>query len=172
MSQNSNIIFLIGFMGTGKTTIGKILSDKIKYQLYDTDILIEENQGKKISEIFTEVGEVAFREMEKETLLSLINKENIIISTGGGLPTYKDNLKIMLEHGKVISLVATPECILERIEKDGNTRPILDCDNKLLKIISLMEKRAYSYIMSHVMIDTTNKTKDEVLSEILERIEK
>lgn len=170
MKNKSQVLFIIGFMATGKSTIGKLLSETLRYPLYDTDTIIERKLGKKVTEIFKDYGEKKFRELEKEVLVSLLGKERIIVSTGGGLPTFKDNLKLMIENGTVISLISTPESILKRAEKEGNTRPLLEGENKLLKIISLMEERAYAYIMADILVNTTNKNTDEIISEIKKRL--
>lgn len=164
-------IYLIGFMGVGKSSTAAKLSKNIGYELIDTDKLIEERQGRKISEIFATDGEDYFRKLEQEAIRSTFKLENIIVSTGGGLACFFDNLKEMKEHGVVISLNASAETILKRTAKD-TARPLLQAEEneKLLKIKTLLQKRAYYYMNADFMLDVNKLSVSQVEKEIRELI--
>ena len=112
-------IILTGFMATGKTTVGKLLADQMGYQFVDTDELIEERVGLTIAEIFQKKGEDAFRKMESDLAKELADKEGLVISTGGRFMLDPDNAEILIRHGLVFCLVATPEEILESPGGEG-----------------------------------------------------
>ena len=118
-------IFLIGFMGSGKTTLGKKLANILKYQFIDLDSCIEENEARTISQIFQEDGEDYFRNLERVYLHRLIEKEDVVISTGGGTPCFFDNMDKMNEHGKTIYINIHPKKLLPRLLSASNTRPLL-----------------------------------------------
>ena len=105
-------IVLTGFMGTGKTTVGKKIAQQLAYDFVDTDELIQERAGKTVPEIFQEMGEVAFREMEAAVARELAGRQGIVISTGGRLMLDPDNAAALSSTGRVFCLVATPEDIL------------------------------------------------------------
>lgn len=144
-SDNKNIIFT-GFMGTGKTTVGKMLAEKLGRQFIDTDELIEERQGMSIPEIFDQLGEPAFREMEANIAKELGLKEGLVISTGGRLMLDPANVAALSVNGRVFCLVATPQEILSRIEGDSDHhRPLLDVPNPGEQIVELLQERKKGY---------------------------
>ncbi len=163
---------LIGFMGCGKTTVGKRLSYRLKMPMLDTDRIIEQKQEKSIAAIFDEQGESAFREMETECLRQLLmEKSSYVISVGGGLPLREENRALLEVLGTVIYLRATPETIYERLKND-TTRPLLRGDNPFEKITELMKKRNPIYTMaSNEILDVDGKSFEVILNEI-ERIMK
>ena len=110
------IIYLIGFMGVGKSTVGKGLSERLEYELIDTDELIEEKEGLSISSIFEKKGEDYFRELETDTIKELSSSDNIVVSCGGGIIKNEENVKLMKDSGRVILLTASPESIYERVK--------------------------------------------------------
>ena len=117
-------ILLIGFMGTGKSTISRRLHKLLKMREVDTDAIIVEREGMSISDIFAEKGEEAFRNMETDLLRELKKERNLIISCGGGMALRDENAAIMKEAGTVVWLTAKPETILKRVEHDDR-RPLL-----------------------------------------------
>ncbi len=159
-------IYLTGFMGTGKTTIGRLLSQKLNYRFIDTDDLIEKESGMTIEEIFNIHKEEYFRKLERKVLLSTFNLKKAVISTGGGLVTYEDNIKLIKENGIAVTLTASPDVIISRISKDANIRPLLQGENREEKLNTLIQKRAYYYISAHFVIDTSNKTAEEIVENI------
>jgi shikimate kinase len=122
-------IFLIGYMGAGKTTIGKRLSEKLDLQFIDMDLFIENRYRKKISEIFAEKGEEGFREIEKNTLQEVAQFENVVISTGGGAPCFFDNMEVMNRSGQTIYLKVSVDELAMRLIKSKNSRPLIQSKN-------------------------------------------
>lgn len=118
-------LFLTGYMGVGKTTVGKELSELLKQPFIDLDHEIEALEGKKVKDIFNDQGEDYFRELEAKTLRDVTRNHNsFILATGGGTPCYHQNMEWMLESGKVVWLMASVQTILDRIEDTGS-RPLL-----------------------------------------------
>ena len=162
-------IILIGFMGSGKTTIGKALEEKTDMTFVDTDELIEAYEGCKISEIFVDKGEAYFRRLENETLKDLLTStDNKVISTGGGIVTNQENIPLLKQLGKVFYLRIKPETVVKRLEGD-KTRPLLIGENKLVKVEQLMTDRKELYEMAaDKTIDTDGLSVSEIVCGILE----
>lgn len=160
-------VILIGFMGCGKSSVAVKLSYRMKQSVTDTDKLIEKKQGKTITEIFAQEGEEAFREMETEALKSLKETaKNQIISVGGGVPVKEENRILMKEIGKVVYLRARPETLYERV-KDDTGRPLLQCDDPLDKIKTLLEERKEAYeAAADLIVDVDDKNYGQILYEI------
>ncbi|MGN1147739.1 MAG: shikimate kinase [Lachnospiraceae bacterium] len=167
-----NNVILIGFMGCGKSTVGIRLSYKLRRVVEDTDKLIEKKEDKSISNIFQEKGEPYFRELETECLRELLSlKEDKIISTGGGLPMKRENHPLLKSLGTVVYLRITPQSVWERLKND-TTRPLLQCEDPLARIKELLAERAPVYEeAADVIIDVDGKDMEQVLSEILERLQ-
>lgn len=119
-------IFLIGFMGSGKSTTGKKLASMLNWSFIDLDRRIEEVAGIKIPEIFSEKGESFFRSIESQTLRNLASEMQTVISTGGGTPCFDDNMDFMLGTGLTVYLRATPEHLKDRLVKSSKARPLID----------------------------------------------
>lgn len=163
-------IVLIGFMGCGKSTMGRILGKKIGYQLTDTDHAIERQAGRPIPEIFQQQGEHAFRDMETALLRSMVAARcnRHIISTGGGMVVREENRAILRELGFVVWLTCPPEDILERTARNSN-RPLLQCDDPMGAITRLLDERSPMYGQTaHLRINTAGLDFDEVACGILE----
>ena len=162
-------IVLIGFMGSGKTTIGKSLEEKTDMTFVDTDELIEAYEGCKIRDIFTDKGETYFRRLENETLKNLLTStDNKVISTGGGIITNQSNIPLLKQLGKVFYLRIKPETVVERLEGD-KTRPLLIGEDKLVKVEQLMTDRKELYEMAaDKTIDTDGLSVSEIVHRILE----
>jgi shikimate kinase len=127
-----NRIFLIGYMGSGKTTIGKLLAHKMGYSFVDMDAHIEEKYFKTISQMFAEKGEDEFRQLEQKSLHEVAEFENVIIATGGGAPCFFDNMEFMNERGLTIYLKLTANELAERLELIGTSkRPLLAGKNSV-----------------------------------------
>lgn len=120
----SEPIFIIGYMGCGKSTVGKKLALELGFDFVDTDDLIVAEAGQTIKDIFSKEGEKAFRTMEKKLLKQLVKKQNTIISTGGGMPCFNDNMAFMNEHGITIYLKASAQVLASRLLFDTN-RPLI-----------------------------------------------
>ncbi len=166
--MNNNLI-LIGFMGSGKTTIGKQLSREMGRPIVDTDSLIEEKQGRAISEIFAAEGEACFRQLETECLRELLSGgNNQIIATGGGLPMREENRSLLKQLGRVIYLKASVTEVLKRLAGD-TTRPLLAGSDFAEKTKVLLEQREPVYEeAADIVIDTTTKDVNGIIEEIME----
>ena len=155
-------IILTGFMATGKTTVGKMLAEQLKYEFVDTDDLIVKRYGQTVAEIFREKGEAAFRRMESEIAQELGENEGFVVSTGGRLMLDPANAAALSRRGRVFCLVATPEDILQRVERDTQVRrPLLEVSNPIERIVDLMQQREDDYGRFPQMV-TSQKTPDEV----------
>jgi shikimate kinase / 3-dehydroquinate synthase len=169
--DNKNII-LTGFMGTGKTTVGKLLASRLDREFIDTDSLIEARQGRTIPEIFTELGEAAFRRMESELAQELGERQGLIISTGGRFMLDPANVKALSRTGRVFCLVATPQEILTRIKKDKeHRRPLLEVPNPSEQIVELLQVRRRGY-QRFLKVRTNDKQPENVTEDLLDLIRK
>ena len=156
-------LYITGFMGAGKTTVGKALSSALHLPVIDTDQRIEEKKKKVIRDIFSEEGEDEFRKYESEVLQSLPT-DDYIITTGGGIVEKAENREWMKGHGTVIYLYCDPHVIAERIVGD-TTRPLFQKEN-IGSFIEKFEKRQVYYEEATVKIDTTNKNVEAIVQEI------
>ena len=163
-------IVLIGFMGSGKSTVGRQLHQRLGYPLSDMDQLIEQTAGKKITEIFKEEGESAFRDFETLQLLEIAKQTDTrhIISTGGGIIIREENRQLLRKMGYVIWLVASPEEIHNRTSRNNN-RPLLNNEDPAGTIRKLLETRTPLYKeCAHLAIETNQLNLDEITTGIIE----
>ena len=165
-SETMKNIYLTGFMGTGKTTIGKILAKKLNLEFVEMDQIIEQREGQKIVNIFAEKGENYFRDKERALLEELSLKENLVISCGGGLICNEQNLNLVKNSGIAITLNASVSNIYERTKKYTD-RPLLNVDNPLKKIAELLNERTPYYEQAHHIINTDNRSTGTVVEKIL-----
>lgn len=163
--MKTNIV-LIGFMGVGKTSIGKRLAEILQMEFIDTDKEIEKLTGMTISQIFARHGEVRFRSEEHLIVTKVANRTNCVISTGGGAVLDEENVKALKRNGVLVCLTARPEVIQERVSKRGG-RPLLQKDKSIEKITQMLEERKEFYARADFTLDTTNLTPDETVEEIL-----
>jgi shikimate kinase len=159
-------IYLIGFMGTGKSTVGRLVAEKLGMEFCDTDAMVEAKSGMTVSEIFDEMDEEAFRSMETDVLKEITEKRNLVVSTGGGIVVTKGNMEIMRQAGSLITLMASPEQIFERI-KDDKGRPLLQVESPLDEIKKLIFDRAPFYINTDYIVETTEMSPAEAAEEII-----
>lgn len=160
-------IVLIGFMGTGKSTVARAVATRLDRPYIDMDMLIEEREGMKISDIFAEKGEPYFRQLERTLTQELSQKENQVIAPGGGIVLNPENVSDFSRTGLVICLVADPETILHRIASDTH-RPLLERDgDKMQHISDLLEKRRSLYEAIPLRIDTTRLSAREVADRVI-----
>jgi shikimate kinase len=162
--MKSNIV-LIGFMGSGKTSAGRLLARQMGMEFVDMDNVIEERSHKPISAIFAEEGEPHFRKLEKTLVKELSGKQGLVIATGGGVVLDPGNISNFSRTGLVVCLSATPEAILARVGND-TTRPLLASDDKMKKIMALLEARRSLYNAIPHQVDTTKLTVEEVVARI------
>jgi shikimate kinase len=157
------VIYLTGFMGAGKSSVGKRLSSYIHQPFVDLDEFIERKTKKKIRKLFEEIGEVGFRQYEQAALQQLPS-ENIIVATGGGIVTIPDNIKTMKNQGMIIYLQCDFNTILTRLKEDNSRPLILGKSHEEIK--TLYEKRIPLYKDADLTIDTNHKPVDKVAAEI------
>lgn len=159
-------IVLVGFMGTGKTVVGKYIAGALRMQLINTDHLIEEKEGTAINEVFSKSGEPYFRGVEREVIKEVSKKENIIIDAGGGAVINEDNVRDLKKNGIIFCLNAAPEEILRRTKK-YTYRPLLNVDDPLAEIKRLKEERKGYYKRADYRIETSGKSVAEVSDQII-----
>jgi shikimate kinase len=162
-------IVLTGFMGTGKTEVGRELARLLNMKLIDVDAEIERSQKMTIKEIFKQFGEPEFRELETEIIKKISENKNIIISTGGGAVLKQENMDIFRKNGIIVCLTAAPETILKRTS-NNTERPLLQVENPLEKIKELLDFRKPFYEKADVMLDTEGKTPLQIAEEIIEKV--
>ncbi len=166
----SKNIVLIGFMGTGKTSVGKIIARKLGREAVDVDSFIEEKQGRKISEIFEADGEAAFRKIEKEAVREISQMTNVVITTGGGVVLDPENMENLKKNGWLVALSASPETIFRRV-KNSRHRPLLKSPNMFLEIKRLLAERKPFYTAADYTFETDRKTAGQVAENILVTLE-
>ena len=165
-------IFLIGFMGSGKTHWGRRLSAKLNLPFYDLDSVIIEQEQKSVAEIFAEKGEEYFRYQEKETLEKISgDQESFILSCGGGTPCFFNNIEFMKKSGKVIWLNTSVDMLTQRLHKERLSRPLIsDVDDEELRryvVRKLSERRMY-YQQADVTVGEENTNLDELIRILLQ----
>lgn len=160
-------IVLIGFMGTGKTTIAIELSHRLGMQYVSTDNLIEKRENRTINEIFNDSGEEYFRDVESAIIRDAACKDNLVIDTGGGAVIRDENVAYMKSSGVVVCLVADEDVIMERTKKYKH-RPLLNVDDPKRKIRDLLAKRAPYYAKADFTVDTGALTVKQVVDKIAE----
>ncbi len=159
-------IILTGFMGTGKTTLGRLLAEKIGYEFIDTDTQIERETRKTITELFKTQGEAAFRKLESELVEGLAQKEGLVIATGGGLVLDPNNVAVLSKTGKIICLTASPEEILARVAKQQDVRPLLQEKDPKAKIIDLLQQRDSVY-RQFPQLSTSELSREELINQLV-----
>ena len=170
MSKIKNNIFLIGFMGAGKSTIAAELTKELGMQRIEMDQMIVEQQNMPISEIFDKFGEEYFRNIETDLVRELTDKKQMVVSCGGGIVLRHENAKLMKESGAIVLLTATPETIYERV-KNSTERPILNGNMNVEYISSLMDQRKDRYFaVADYVVTTDGKSAKEICAEIIEKL--
>lgn len=159
------MIYLIGPMGSGKTTIGKILSSRLKYQFFDTDEEIKKKTGMSISSIFDKQGESGFRIIESQTLEELSIKQKSIISTGGGIVLMKEN-RVIMKNGTCIYLKIDFEEQLKRLT-NSNDRPLVSKNSDGSIEMTNAAREPFFLDLADIVIDTSNLNENEVTQKIL-----
>jgi len=169
--MNKNI-YLIGMMGSGKSTISKDLSKKLKYKCLDTDeLIVEKSKFKSIPEIFEKKGESYFRKLEAKSLNYFENKKEYVVATGGGIILDKKNVEKMKKNGIIIYLYASIKILAKRI-KVSKGRPLLEKSNIENKLTDIFDKRQSKYKeASDLKIDTNKLNKIETVNEIIKKVE-
>jgi shikimate kinase len=152
---------LIGFMGTGKSSIGRLVADRLQFEFLDTDTCIETRAGKSISRIFAEDGEAAFRAHEQAVVEDLAGRRRLVIATGGGLGADPAHLASLRAHAWIVCLCASPEIIWERTRHHDH-RPLLQAPDPLTRIRELLTRRQPVYRQADLLVSTDFRSPHEV----------
>jgi len=159
-------IALIGFMGTGKTSVGRLVADQLRFEYLDTDDLIQTQTGRTITDIFAKDGEPAFRALEQKVVEELASRVKTVIATGGGLPVNPKNLASLKTHALVVSLWSSPGKIWERVRHQSH-RPLLHDENPEAKIRELLAAREPFYKQADVLLNTDLRSVREVAQQVV-----
>ena len=159
-------IVLVGFMGSGKSTVGRMLARRLHFRFLDTDKLVEERAGMSIAEIFAQHGEADFRERESAALQSLAASRQHILATGGGIVTVPGNIPLLRSLGLVVLLTADPEEIYRRVSRNTE-RPLLQVEDPRKRVLDLMAQRQPLYeSAAHFQVDSTRLRHEDVTAKI------
>jgi shikimate kinase len=157
---------LVGFMGAGKSTVGRLAAEELQFHFVDTDHLIESRVGLSISDIFAQQGEAAFRQYEKEQVAELSARVGLVISAGGGLVLDPANMTSLKTHSLVACLWASPEAIWERVRNQSH-RPLLQAPDPLAKIREMLATRGPAYRQADVLIHSGVRSPKEVALQLV-----
>jgi len=157
---------LIGFMGTGKSSAGRLAADILRFTFLDTDRVIEARAGSTISELFAQQGEPVFREWERRIVEELTRRSKTVIATGGGLPLDEANIVSLKSHALVLCLWASPETIFERVRHHDH-RPLLNEPEPLERIRTLLAVREPHYRQADVLLNTERRSVKEVAVQVV-----
>ncbi|QKJ31753.1 shikimate kinase [Mucilaginibacter mali] len=164
-SDNISRIFLVGYMGCGKTTMGKKLASRLGYAFIDLDHVLEAQAGKTITQYFADHGEAAFRELESSVLKDTVYPDKAVVSTGGGLPCFFDNMDWMKAHGKVVYIKLNAKTLAGRLENNKDDRPILrhkHGDELVAFIDEKLAEREPFYSRANVIADGLSLTAERL----------
>jgi shikimate kinase len=153
-------------MAVGKSAVGRALAKSLKRRFVDLDRVIEKSEGMKVKDIFSREGEAYFRRLEKQKLAQLLDQENQIIATGGGVVMDEDNVRLLREKSLLICLTASAEVLLKRAGT-GAKRPLLKGGDRRKRIEELLKQRETSYAQAHAAIDTSDLTIGEIVEKIV-----
>ena len=170
MRQLSANVVLVGFMGTGKSAVGRVIAQKLEFHFIDTDDVIEQTSRAKISDIFAEHGEDYFRDLESQAVKSVALMKNQVVATGGGVVLRSSNVDLLRIGGPIFCLNATPKAIWDRV-RSSRSRPLLREPEPLKKIETLLDKRAPYYALADHQIETTGVSVERVADEIISYVE-
>lgn len=158
----------MGFMGAGKTTVGKILAKKLKLTFIDLDEVIEKELNLTIQEIFSRYGEDFFRDAETKALRSIADKDRYVVATGGGVVLRKENWQIMIANGITVYLRAPAEVLWTRV-RNNTSRPLLQVENPFERLCELFTQRIPQYEKADLIVDTENVSPEDVAEEIIKK---
>jgi shikimate kinase len=165
-------VILIGFMGSGKSTVGKLLTQELGFKFLDTDKLIEKKERRKISDIFAQAGEKYFRKLETDCIKKLAWRQNLVLATGGGIILKKINARLLRKMGPVVYLKVSPKKVLERLGED-QARPLLNVSQRLKKIRQILKTRKENYLQAaDLVVNTDNLLPSQIVKKIVKYLEK
>lgn len=167
-------MFLVGFMASGKSTVGRIVASRLGWEFRDLDTLVTLQAGRTVAEIFSVEGEEGFRRREAEAVRAAVALRRAVIATGGGAACREENLVAMLGAGHVVALVVTPDEVLRRVGTGANRtgRPLLgDAADPRAAAVDLLRAREPFYARAHARVSTVGRTPEEVAADVLRVIE-
>ena len=163
-------IVLVGFMGTGKSVVGRMLAKDLKRPFVDLDERIAKEAGQSIEQLFATEGEAVFRQRESKEVQAVASLQGVVIAAGGGVLLDEENVRALKVSGTLVCLTARPEVILQRTKGTSRVRPLLSGPNPRERIEELLRLRAPSYAQADITIDTSDRPVQEVVVEISRRI--
>ncbi len=163
-------VALTGFMGVGKTRIGRELAQKLVLHFVDLDRYIERASGLSVADIFRYIGEESFRRMEAEAVKELVKHDYMVLSLGGGTYTNPENRRLLLARGPVVALWASPETIHTRVQRRPGQRPLLAGNDALERIRKLLSQRESIYKEAHIHASTDGRPAKDVVAEIIDKL--
>ena len=164
-------IALIGFMGVGKTAVGRVLAEKLRKNFVELDSLIEQRARKPIPDIFQQDGEVAFRELEIEVTEEVATDKNLVIACGGGIVLNKINIDRLRANARIVYLTASPGVILKRVANEEGQRPLLEVENPTLTIREMLRFRKPFYERAaDITIDTSKLDINSIAEQIINKV--
>jgi shikimate kinase len=165
------LLTLIGYRATGKTTLARLLAERLGWSWIDADVEIERRAGKSIAQIFADDGEPAFRDLEAAVIAELCSRRQLVLAAGGGVPLRAESRQAMRANGHVVWLTAKPETILARMSGDATTaarRPSLTEHGPLQEIVQMLERREPIYReTANLVVDTEEKSPEQLAVEIV-----
>ena len=168
------MIVLIGYRATGKTTVARVLAERLGWNWIDADVELETRAGKSIADIFRDSGEQAFRDLESAVIAELVQRERLVIATGGGVVLREQNRQALQQAGQIVWLRARLETILSRLAGDASTaerRPNLTNQGGAEEVRQLLEQREPIYrALAQIAVDTDDRNVDDIVSEIVRQI--
>ncbi|MER3473835.1 MAG: shikimate kinase [Armatimonadota bacterium] len=156
-------VALIGFMGTGKSLLGRMLAQRWGWQFVDTDALVEQKAGCTVAQIFARFGEEYFRQRETEVLRDLESQRHLVIATGGGVPTRPENVHSLRRHAVIVLLTAEPEVILQRVQPVATRPKLASASDPLAEIRRLLKEREVAYACADLHLDTSHLSPEEAV---------
>lgn len=164
-------VALIGFMGTGKTLLGRMLAQRWGWRFVDTDSLVEQQLGCSVAEVFERYGEAFFRQQETEALRTLEGERHLVIATGGGVPTRPENVRSLRRHAVLVLLTASPEIIVQRVQPVHSRPKLASAPDVLAEVRRLLHEREPAYACADLNLDTSTLTPEEAVQRLEEMLQ-
>jgi shikimate kinase len=167
MTARPNLI-LVGYMGAGKSSVGRLAAHRLGFQFIDTDALVVSRTGMEITDIFAQLGEAHFRDLETNAIESLMSLNRCVIATGGGAVLREKNRELLRALGYVVLLTASEDAIFDRVSRNSR-RPLLRTENPRATIARMLEERRPSYeAAAHLIVDTTERSHEEAADAVIQ----